>query len=167
MPARSWLWTRRAVPAMLALVLTLETAEAQMVGARAEAESQRAATAVGMALDHRAIENYITIEGKADLLLGALFDQPPRPLNVHESTRVIYPRSLYDSFENTYNEQLSSWSTSERLTRIWAAKPKNTYYRGFQEDTDVQGEGLPLRPEISIVSTVRLYYATPGLKADR
>ena len=104
---------------------------------------------------------------KAELLLGALFDQPPRPLNVHESTRVVYPRSLYDSFENAYNEQVSPSFSDERLTRIWAAKPKNAYYRGFQEDTDVQGEGLPLRPEISIVSTVRLYYATPGLKANK
>ncbi len=104
---------------------------------------------------------------KAELLLGALFDKPPRPLNVHESTRVVYPRSLYDSFKNTYDEKFSSWSLNERLIRIWAAKPKNTYYRGFQEDTDVQGEGLPLHPTISVVSTVRLYYATPKAKGDK
>jgi uncharacterized protein YggE len=104
---------------------------------------------------------------KAELLLGALFDQPPPPLNVHESTRVVYPRSLYASFENTYAEQLSGRFYDDRLTRIRAAKPKNTYYRGLQEDADVQGEGLPLRPEISVVTTVRLYYATPGLKADK
>ena len=304
------LWAQRAVPAFLALLLTFEAAQAQMVGARADAEFLQPGAAVAAPnapLDHRAIENYITIEGtaeervdatalrivlailvekpnssecetvcremedklvktlqdlkiereaivvdfisilpayewkledrqgrsvavetrtgfrmqsnvhvkvateekarealqaafklgvsdviafdywnedidlykkearkaalaaakeKAELLLGALFDKPPRPLNVHESTRVVYPKSLYDSFENTYDEKFSSWSLNERLIRIWAAKPKNTYYRGFQEDTDVQG-GLPLRPTISVVSTVRLYYATPKGKGDK
>jgi uncharacterized protein YggE len=104
---------------------------------------------------------------KAELLLGALFDQPPRPLNVHESTRVVYPRSLYASFKSNYSEQLSGSYYSGKLTRILATKPKNTYHRGLQEDADIQGEGLPLRPEISVVSTVRLYYATPRLKGDK
>lgn len=301
-----WVWTQRAVLAVLALVLTLETADAQTFGARADPESL--AITAGTTLDPRAIENYITIEGKvekrveptalrivlaimvekpnssecetacremeeklvnalealeidaeaivvdfisilpvyewktkdrqgvdvavetrsgfrmqsnvhvevpteekardvlqtafglgvsdviafdywnedidlhkkearkealsaakdkAELLLGALFDQPPQPLNVHESTRVVYPRSLYASFENTYTERLSGMYYNDSVTRIWATKPKNTYYRGLQEDVDVQGGGLPLRPEISVVSTVRLYYATPGLKVDK
>ncbi len=110
---------------------------------------------------------HATTPNKAELLLGAMFDQPPRPLNVHESTRVVYPRSLYASFESNYAEQLSGRYYSGNLTRILATKPKNTYYRGLQEDADIQGEGLPLRPEISVVSTVRLYYATPRLKADK
>ncbi|MEE8450734.1 MAG: SIMPL domain-containing protein [Thermoguttaceae bacterium] len=98
---------------------------------------------------------------KADLLLGAMFDDPPVPLNVHESTRVIYPRMLYSSFENAYAEGISVPYSGSRLPTIKAARPKNTYYRGLQEETDVRDGGLPLRPQISIVSTVRLYYATP------
>ena len=99
---------------------------------------------------------------KADLLLGAMFDEPPAALNVHESTRVIYPRTLYSSFENAYTQGISIPYYDDRLPTIKATRPKNTYYRGLQEETDVRGGGLPLRPQISVVSTVRFYYATPG-----
>jgi uncharacterized protein YggE len=102
---------------------------------------------------------------KAELLLGAMFADPPAPLNVHESTRVVYPRTLYSSFENAYAQGIAmpyGMFANDRLPRITAIRPKNTYYRGLQEETDVRGGGLPLRPQISVVSTVRLYYATPG-----
>ncbi|MFO7906670.1 MAG: SIMPL domain-containing protein [Planctomycetota bacterium] len=99
---------------------------------------------------------------KADLLLGAMFDEPPRPLNVHESTRVIYPRSLYGSFENAHTEAIRMPYSGDRMPTIQAARPKNTYYQGVLEDTDVRDGGLPLRAQISVVSTVRLYYATPA-----
>jgi uncharacterized protein YggE len=98
---------------------------------------------------------------KADLLLGAMFDELPRPLNVHESTRVVYPRSLYGSFENAHAEAIRVPYSSDRMTTIQAVRPNNTYYQGLLEDADVRGEGLPLRAQISVVSTVRLYYATP------
>jgi uncharacterized protein YggE len=104
---------------------------------------------------------------KADLLLGSLFEKRPQPLNVHESTRVVYPRSLYDSFENVYAQQGMFPSTKERIPRLSAARPKNTYYRGLMEASDVQGPNLALRPQISVVSTVRLYYATPGAKKGK
>ena len=65
-----WLWTQRAVPAVLALVLALETAEAQMVGARADAEFLQAATTAGTTLDHRAIENYIEDPLSENILRG-------------------------------------------------------------------------------------------------
>jgi uncharacterized protein YggE len=98
---------------------------------------------------------------KAELLLGAMFDEPPRPLNVHESTRVVYPRSLYGSFENAYAEAIRVPYSSDRMPTIQAVRPKNTYYQGLLEDADVREGGLPLRAQISVVSTVRLYYATP------
>ena len=53
------------------------------------------------------------------------------------------------------------------MPRFGAAKPKNTYYQGLLEETDVRGKGLPLRPRISVVSTVRLYYATPTSKDNK
>ncbi len=98
---------------------------------------------------------------KAQVLLEAMFDEPPKPLNVHESTRVIFPRTQYGSFENTYQQLINIPYSGDRMPQIRAAKPKNTYYRGLQEETDVRAKGLPLRPMISVVSTVRLYYATP------
>jgi len=98
---------------------------------------------------------------KAELLLGAMFDKPPRPLNVNESTRVVFPRSLYGSFENAYAEAIRIPYSGNRMPTIQAVRPKNTYYQGLLEDTDVGGEGLPLRAQISVVSTVHLYYATP------
>jgi len=105
---------------------------------------------------------------KAELLLGALFDEIPHPLNVHESTRVIHPQSLYSSSENVYAQRVSSnyYSSGDRTPRISAARPKNTYFRGLQEDADVKSPGVPLRPQISVVSTVRLYFATPGSEDD-
>jgi uncharacterized protein YggE len=98
---------------------------------------------------------------KAELLLGAMFDEPPRPLNVHESTRVVYPRSQYGSFENAYAQGIRVPYSGSRMPTIQAVRPNNTYYQGTLEDTDVQDGGLPLRAQISVVSTVRLYYATP------
>lgn len=103
---------------------------------------------------------------KAELLLGSFFQDTPRPINVHESTRVVYPRSLYASFENTYEQEFMNPFRRSNLPHLRLAKPKNTYYRGLLEDTDVQAEGLPLRPQISVVSTVRLYYATPKSAKD-
>ncbi|MHC4404682.1 MAG: SIMPL domain-containing protein [Planctomycetota bacterium] len=98
---------------------------------------------------------------KAELLLGSLFADPPAPLNVHESTRVVYPRSLYHSFENVYAEEIAIPYSEEQIPTLRVARPKNTYYRGLMEEADVVGQGLPLRPQISVVSSVRLYYATP------
>lgn len=103
---------------------------------------------------------------KANLLLTAFFEDPPPPVNVHEVTRVVYPRSLYHSFENTYAQELTIPWSGDRMPRLRAPRPKNTYYRGLFEETDVQGEGLPLRPQISVVSTVRLYYAAPMPEKD-
>lgn len=100
-------------------------------------------------------------QDKAELLLGAMFEEPPRPLNVHESTRVVYPRSMYGSFENAYAEAIRVPYSTDRIPTIQAVRPKNTYYQGLLDDADVREGGLPLRAQISVVSTVRLYYATP------
>jgi len=102
---------------------------------------------------------------KADLLL-ALFEKKPRPINVDEDTRVIYPAALYASFENTYSQSYEA-GYGHDVPRIRAWKPKNTYYRGFLDEVDAGGSGLPVGPEISVVSTVRFYYASPFARAVR
>ncbi len=98
---------------------------------------------------------------KADTLLTALFDTPPSVINLQEQTRVVYPKSLYVSFENSQSEGLNA-SFRRNLPQIRAYRPQNTYYHGMFSDGDVQPKALPMRPEISVISTVRLYYRSPS-----
>lgn len=94
---------------------------------------------------------------KADLLFSALFDDPPALINVQEKTTIHFPKSLYDSFVNVYQEEVTTpWRRD--IPYIRSYRPQNTYYRGLQFDGDIQSRELPMHPEISIVSTVRLYF---------
>lgn len=98
---------------------------------------------------------------KSDLLLKALFAEKPPVINVQEQTTVHYPPSLYHSFTNTVNEEaIPTFARSYNFIR--ANRPKNTYYRGLFSDGDIQPRELPMKPEISVVSTVRLYYESPA-----
>jgi hypothetical protein len=45
---------------------------------------------------------------------------------------------------------------------IHAYHPRHTYYRGLFSNSDVQPHDLPMKPEISVVSTVRLYFKSPA-----
>lgn len=99
---------------------------------------------------------------KADLLLGALFNPPPAVINVQEQTRVHYPESLYVSFENSHNESYQNSYHTRNVPAIRTFRPKNTYYRGLYLNADAQAKELPMRAEISVVSTVRLYFASPA-----
>ncbi|NQU23877.1 MAG: SIMPL domain-containing protein [Candidatus Nealsonbacteria bacterium] len=99
---------------------------------------------------------------KAEMLLSAHFEKTPEPLNIHEKTEVVYPKSLYESFSNSYAETIHRNNYNRSLPEIHAFRPKNTHYRGFFAETDAQDSRLPMRPEISIVSTITCYYAAPG-----
>ncbi len=101
---------------------------------------------------------------KSDVLLGALFEEKPAIINVQEATTLHYPESLYESFENTHDERYSSGFLSRDTPVIRTFRPKNTYYRGLYTDGDIQAKDLPMRSEISIVSTVRLYFESPVAK---
>jgi len=103
---------------------------------------------------------------KADVLLGAMFEKRPRAINVQEQTVVRYPESLYHSFTNTYAEAMTP-SLRRDMPLIHAQRPRNTYYRGLVGDGDVQPRELPMAPEISVVSTVRLYFASPAAKPPK
>jgi uncharacterized protein YggE len=96
---------------------------------------------------------------KADLLL-ALFPKRPELINVHEETEVVAPRDQYVSFQNVYAEDAQvPWE--ERVAHIKAPKPKNTFYEGLYADLDVRESSLPMRPQFSVVSTIKLYFASP------
>jgi uncharacterized protein YggE len=97
---------------------------------------------------------------KADDLL-TLFDGKLPIINVQEKTTVRYPESMYTAFRASYEETLTpNWRRDVAL--IHADRPRNTYYRGLSTDGDIQVRELPMRPEISVVSTVRLYFRSPG-----
>jgi uncharacterized protein YggE len=98
---------------------------------------------------------------KSAVLLDAVFEERPRVINLQEQTTVRYPASQYHSFENTLAENvIPSWRRETTLIR--AFRPRNTYYRGLDSGGDVQPRELPMQPEISVVSTVRLYYESPA-----
>lgn len=97
---------------------------------------------------------------KADLML-ALFAEKPPVINVQEQVAVHYPDSLYHSFTNAADEEVvPAWRRD--LPFLRAYRPRNTYYRGFYSDGDVQPRDLPMKPEISVVATVRLYFESPA-----
>lgn len=103
---------------------------------------------------------------KADLLLGAAFEVRPKPINVHESTRVLFPKDLYASFETAYEQGYQpQYFRDENIPAISAHRPKNTYYQGLFSNADVTDGGLPMHPEISVVATVKLYFAAPDRPA--
>ena len=104
--------------------------------------------------------------GKSDTLLGALFAKRPPIINMQEQTAVRYPESLYHSFENSYEEDVTpAWRRDVPFIR--ASRPRNTYYRGLYSDGDVQPRDLPMHPEISVVSTVRLYFQSPSIRNEK
>jgi len=98
---------------------------------------------------------------KADALLTPLFSEKPPIINVQEKTTVRYPASLYASFRAS-DEEVMTPSWRRDIPLINAARPRNTYYRGLLTDGDVQPRELPMSPEISVVSTVRLYFRSPA-----
>lgn len=102
-------------------------------------------------------------QSKAEVLLGAIFEKRPPAINVQEQTVVRYPDSLYHSFTNVSDQSVTP-SIRRDIPLIHAARPRNTYYRGLAGDGDVQPRELPLSPEISVVSTVRLYFQSPAVK---
>ncbi|TVS20111.1 MAG: SIMPL domain-containing protein [Planctomycetaceae bacterium] len=102
-------------------------------------------------------------KSKADVLLGTIFEHRPPAINLQEQTVVHYPHSLYHSFSNAYEESVAP-SFRRDIPFIRLPRPRNTYYRGLVGDSDVQPRELPMSPEISVVSTVRLYFQSPAAK---
>jgi uncharacterized protein YggE len=98
---------------------------------------------------------------KVDALLGTLFSEKPPIINVQEKTTVRYPESMYASFRAS-NEEVVNEDWRRNVTLIHAYRPRNTYYRGLSSDGDIQPRELPMRPEISVISTVRLYFKSPA-----
>jgi uncharacterized protein YggE len=99
--------------------------------------------------------------GKAESLLGALLDDLPPVINLQERTQVYYPESLYESFTRSYEQEVRTPPRSN-IPVVRAARPQNTYYRGLAGDVDVKPAELPMKPKISVVATIRVYYQSPA-----
>jgi uncharacterized protein YggE len=108
---------------------------------------------------------------KAAALLTNLFAIMPPLINLQEQTVTVYPEALYESFKNSSDDEYRSSYARSDIPEIRIFRPKNTYYRGFYPDADIQSDKLPMQSEISVVSTVRLYFQSPAVveasKADR
>lgn len=100
---------------------------------------------------------------KAAMLL-AVFEEPPKAVNVQERTEVFFPNSLYRTFENVLEEETQYSSRWENLPMIKAYRPKMTFFHGLQSQSDIGPAGAAMRPEIAVVSTVRLYYQSPATR---
>ncbi|MBT5019826.1 MAG: SIMPL domain-containing protein [Planctomicrobium sp.] len=101
-------------------------------------------------------------KAKAKILL-AVFDAPPKVINVQESTKVYFPHELYRTYENVLEEDYLGRYWKERA-QIKAYRPKMTFYQGMTQQSDIIPKPIALHPEISIVSTVRIYYQSPADK---
>jgi uncharacterized protein YggE len=100
-------------------------------------------------------------KGKAYVLL-AIFESQPPVINVQEETVVRKPESLYESFANAVEGEVNNGWRDHNLPTFHAPRPKNTYFKGLQSTGDIQGSALPMRMEISVVSSVRIYYESPA-----
>ncbi len=101
---------------------------------------------------------------KSEELLS-VFDVKPPLINIAESTQTIYPDTLYQSVANSHDDDFyGSGSVWRDIPVIRLFRPKNTYYRGLFSNSDVLPKSLPMKSEISVVSTVKLYYESPIAK---
>ena len=92
-----------------------------------------------------------------------LFPKKPNLVNIAESARVILPREMYTSYTNTIEQSASiPYNWRENIPRVMAARPKTTYYRGPVLTGDSLSTQLPMEPEISVVSKVKLYFESPS-----
>jgi uncharacterized protein YggE len=96
---------------------------------------------------------------KAKTLL-ALFPEPPRPINVHEHTSILFPQQLYQDLPRAEDSGSTSWF-DRGLVQITATRPLLVYYRGLFADVDALDPRMPGAREIEVVSTVRLYFEAP------
>ena len=100
---------------------------------------------------------------KSETLLIAIFDEKPKAINLQEQTQVRLPADMYDSFENVAANNLMT-HYDDRRNRIFAYKPKNTYYAGQTKAADDKSYALPMKPEIVVESTVVIYYQSPSTR---
>ena len=102
-------------------------------------------------------------QAKAELLLS-VFPEPPDPINVSETTRLVFPQQLYRNLPRS-EDSAANWYSRDNVPRVPASRPLHVYYRGLFGDIDVVEPAMPGKREIEVISTVRLYFEAPGRPA--
>ena len=97
-------------------------------------------------------------QAKAKRLLAA-FGAPPKLVNVHEATHVLYPQQLYQSLPHA-EDSTGNWYAGDQ-PRVPASRPLQVYYRGLFADVDRGDRTMPGARHLEVVTTVRLYFAAP------
>lgn len=101
---------------------------------------------------------------KSEVLLS-VFDVRPPLINIAEATQTIYPDALYQSVTNSHDDEFyGSGAVWRDIPVMRLFRPKNTYYRGLFSNSDVLPKSLPMKSEISVVSSVKLFYESPIAK---
>jgi uncharacterized protein YggE len=100
---------------------------------------------------------------KAKTLL-AVFPDTPKVINIQESTAVFFPHSLYQTYENVLEEEVQYNDAWRKYPAIRAYRPKMTFFQGLNSRSDKRPSGPAMKPEIAVVSTVRIYYQSPADK---
>ncbi len=103
---------------------------------------------------------------KSEFMLGAVLDKKPPVINIQEATIVRYPESLYRSYTIKDEQEITKRGYGD-VSFIHAHRPRNTYYRGLYMNGDTQSAELPMQSEISVLSTVRLYFDSPKVKVEK
>ena len=99
--------------------------------------------------------------GKSDVLLGRCLPSVRRSSTCRRRRRSAIPnRSTKRSPRNEEDMVREGWQNN--ISFIRAYRPRQTYYRGLYSDGDIQPRELPMKPEISVISTVRLYFKSPA-----
>jgi uncharacterized protein YggE len=106
---------------------------------------------------------------KSDLLLSTeLFPTKPKLINLTEDVRAIFPKQMYLSFENSVAQSVNTpYNWRDNVPRIFAARPRTTFYNGLELSGDAMSPELPMRPAISIVGQVKLYFEAPSDRWNR
>ncbi|MEQ1903201.1 MAG: SIMPL domain-containing protein [Pirellulaceae bacterium] len=101
---------------------------------------------------------------KAKIIFDSeLFPEKLPMVNFTEEGRVIFPKDMYSSYQNTIEQSLTtSYNWRPDIPRLNAARPMTTYYRGPELTGESLSRELPMKPEISVVSKVNLYFDSPA-----
>jgi len=96
------------------------------------------------------------------IMLFEVFKNEPEPINVQEQTTVHKPSQLYRTFSRSTSQRIAIPRNWRDRPQVYAATPQLTYLENLPAETDVQGTTPAMKPQISILSSVTIYYASPG-----
>lgn len=94
-------------------------------------------------------------------ILFEVFDTKPKPINVQEKTTVHKPSTMYRTFSRSSSQRITIPRNWRDRAQVFAATPQLTYLENLATQTDIQGKTPALKPQISVLSTVTIYYSTP------